>query len=86
MNRSQKTISTQLDRVFFSVKGDLILAILLNSILIPRQRRAIGKTFPIMFSHRALQGYFLARSLAREKRSVDIFPNTVQSFYEELAK
>ena len=70
----------------FSTKGDLILAILLNSVLISRQHRAMGKTFSIMFSHRVLQEYFLARGLARERRSVGKFPSTVQSFYQEITK
>jgi hypothetical protein len=70
----------------FATKGDLILAILLNSIFVSSRHRAVGETFSIMFSHRVLQEYFLARGLVRDRLLAENFPNTVRSFYEEITE
>jgi hypothetical protein len=77
------SLLTTLARRRFESKGDVIVPVLLNSVLVPQGLRR-GSQFKIEFAFKVFQEYFLARYVARSAPSIGVLPANVQSFLAEL--
>ncbi len=67
----------------FALSSDPILAVLLNSVLVPQTFRR-GSVLRITFAFRVFHEYFLASYLVRHNLQDSGYPDNVKSFYSEI--